>query len=183
MSRIALVEPATATGRAAELLAAAQQAFGTTPNMTKVMAASPAVLEGYLALSGALGTGTLPAAVRERLALSTAEANGCSYCLSAHTYIGSALAKVDPAELESARHGTSSDPHTAALLRLSNAVLETRGAVSDDVLADARAHGATDAEIAEVVGHIALNVLTNYLNVLSDVEIDWPLVAVDRPAA
>jgi hypothetical protein len=36
--------------------------------MTKVMATSPALLRGYLALSGALNGGELPAAVRERLA-------------------------------------------------------------------------------------------------------------------
>jgi hypothetical protein len=33
----------------------------------------------------------------------------------------------------------------------------------------------TNVEIAEVVGHVALNVLTNYFNVLADVEIDWPV--------
>lgn len=182
MSRIALVEPATATGKAAELLAAVNAAFGVTPNMTKVMATSPAVLDGYLALNGALSKGTLPAAVRERLALATAETNGCDYCLSAHTYIGANLAKVDADELEAARRGTSADAHTAALLQLSNEVLETRGRVGDDVLAAARAQGVTDAEIAEVVGHIALNVLTNYLNTLSAVEIDWPVVRVGQPA-
>ena len=48
------VEPATATGKAAELLATVQKALGLTPNMTKVMANSPALLQGYLALSGAL---------------------------------------------------------------------------------------------------------------------------------
>jgi hypothetical protein len=36
-------------------------------------------------------------------------------------------------------------------------------------------NGVTDAEIAEIVGHVALNVLTNYFNVLADVEIDWPV--------
>jgi len=63
--------------------------------MTKVMANSPALLKGYLALNGAIAGGTLPAAVRERLAITTAQRNGCEYCLSAHTYIGANLAKVD----------------------------------------------------------------------------------------
>ncbi|WP_084216191.1 hypothetical protein [Pseudonocardia spinosispora] len=36
-------------------------------------------------------------------------------------------------------------------------------------------HGVTDTEIAETVGHVALNVLTNYFNVLAAVENDWPV--------
>jgi uncharacterized peroxidase-related enzyme len=176
MSRIIQIEPATATGAAADLLAQVQKALGVTPNMTKVMATSPALLEGYLAFSGALGRGVIPAGVRERLAVATAEANGCGYCLSAHTYIGTNVAKVDAEEMERARSADSADPHTAALLALSDAVLESAGAVDDATFAQARAAGVTDAEIGEVVGHIALNVLTNYFNVLTQVDNDWPVV-------
>jgi len=40
----------------------------------------------------------------------------------------------------------------------------------------ARAAGLSDSEIAEVVGNVALNVLTNYFNKAADVDIDFPLV-------
>ncbi|MFD2027198.1 carboxymuconolactone decarboxylase family protein [Promicromonospora aerolata] len=176
MSKLPQIDPATATGAAAELLAQVQKSLGVTPNMTKVMANSPALLKGYLALSGALGGGVIPAAVRERLAIATAETNGCEYCLSAHTYIGANIAHVEADELERARSAESNDPHTAALLTLSNAVLGARGAIDDADLEAARQAGVTDTEIGEVVGHIALNVLTNYFNVLSQVENDWPVV-------
>ena len=176
MSKLPQINPETATGAAAELLAQVQKSLGVTPNMTKVMANSPALLKGYLALSGALGGGVIPAAVRERLAVATAEANGCEYCLSAHTYIGANIAHVDADELELARSAESNDPHTAALLTLSNAVLAAKGAVDDADLEAARQAGVTDAEIGEVVGHIALNVLTNYFNILSEVDNDWPVV-------
>ncbi|MGV9249284.1 hypothetical protein [Streptomyces sp. NPDC003710] len=36
--------------------------------------------------------------------------------------------------------------------------------------------GVTDAEIAEVAGNLALNILTNYFNVLADTDIEWPVV-------
>ena len=120
MTNFAPVEPETATGKAADLLAQVQESLGLTPNTTKVMANSPALLEGYLALSGAVGSGAIPAGVRERLAIATAQLNGCEYCLSAHTYIGANIAKVDAAELDNARRGESDDPHVAALLKLSN---------------------------------------------------------------
>ena len=35
---------------------------------------------------------------------------------------------------------------------------------------------ASDAEIAETIGHVALNVLTNYFNNVAHTEIDFPLV-------
>lgn len=176
MSKIPQIDPATATGAAAELLTQVQKTLGVTPNMTKVMASSPALLKGYLALSGALGGGVISGPVRERLALATAEANGCEYCLSAHTYIGANIAHVDADELERARDGKSTDPHTEALLTLSNSILAARGAIDDSDLDAARQAGVTDAEIGEVVGHIALNVLTNYFNTLSQVDNDWPVV-------
>lgn len=183
MSRIAQIEPENASGPAADLLAQVQKTLGVTPNMTKVMANSPALLQGYLALSGALGGGVIPTPVRERLALATAEVNGCEYCLSAHTYIGANIAKVDADELDRARWAESSDPHTAALLILSDAILQNTGDIDDATLATARAAGVTDAEIGEVVGHIALNVLTNYFNTLAKVENDWPVVTPRARAA
>lgn len=176
MTGFAPVEPATATGKAAELLADVHKAFGLTPNMAKVMANSPALLKGYLALHGALSGGALPAPVRERLAVATAEYNGCEYCLSAHTYIGANIAKIDAAELEAARDAKASDRHTQALLTLSDAIARGHGQVEDAALQAARDAGATDAEIGEVVGHLALNVLTNYFNVLAKVDNDWPVV-------
>ena len=177
MPRLDQIEPETATGAAADLLNQVQQTLGVTPNMTKVMASSPALLQGYLALAGALGGGVIPGPVREGLAVATAEANGCEYCLSAHTYIGANVAKIDAAELDRARSAESTDPHAAALLALSDAILRNRGDVDDATIAAARAAGVTDAEIGEAVGHIALNVLTNYFNVLSQVDNDWPVVA------
>jgi uncharacterized peroxidase-related enzyme len=175
MTNFAPVEPETATGKAADLLAQVQKSLGLTPNMTKVMANSPALLEGYLALSGAVGSGAIPAGVRERLAIATAQLNGCEYCLSAHTYIGANIAKVDAAELDNARRGESDDPHVAALLKLSNTIAEN---VDEVDIKAAREAGVTEEEIGEVVANLALNILTNYFNVLAHVDNDWPIISV-----
>jgi uncharacterized peroxidase-related enzyme len=181
MTGFVSVEPETATGQAAELLAQVQKSLGLTPNMTKAMANSPALLRGYLALSGAVAGGVLPPAVRERLAIATAQLNGCEYCLSAHTYIGANVAKVDAEELRRARDGDSEDAHVAALLRLSNAIAGSAGDVDEVDIKTAREAGATDEEIGEVVANLALNVLTNYFNVLARVENDWPIVELETP--
>ena len=111
MTRLPTIDPATATGSAGELLARTHQTLGLTPNMTKVMANSPALLKGYLDLYAALAGGRLDAGVRERIAVTVAEHNGCGYCLSAHTYIGEHIAKVPAEEME---RGTSGAQQRAA---------------------------------------------------------------------
>lgn len=176
MSRLALIQPETAGAQAAELLAGVQKALGVTPNMTKAMANSPAVLKAYLEFSGALSGGVLPAAVRERIALLVAQQNGCDYCLSAHTYIGTKMAGLSPQEAEAARGGRAGEPRAEAVLALAATVLRTRGGIEDTDVDQARRAGLSDEEIAEVVGHVALNVLTNYFNKAAGTDIDWPVV-------
>ena len=56
------------------------------------------------------------------------------------------------------------------------AINQSRGRVSDDTLADARAAGVADAEIIEVVAHVALNVFTNYVNNVAETTVDFPAV-------
>ena len=109
--------------------------------------------------------------------------NECGYCLSAHAYLGANLAKLDRDELERARHFDSSDPKPAAILAFAEAVVTTRGGVSDADLQAARSAGLSDAELGDAVGHVALNVLTNYFNKAFDVEVDFPVVAPHRHAA
>jgi len=67
-----------------------------------------------LSLNSALAKGMIDAKTRERIALAIAEINGCSYCLSAHTYLGKNVAKLDDAEILANRNGNSSDPKAAA---------------------------------------------------------------------
>jgi AhpD family alkylhydroperoxidase len=110
MSRLSIPSVEASAPAAQTLLAAVHKQLGVVPNLMKLVGHSPAALEGYLALSGALGKGRLGAPVRERIALAVAEANGCDYCLSAHSYLGLNLAKLPAAEVDAARDGQSSDP-------------------------------------------------------------------------
>ena len=175
MPRITPVDYATAEGRPKELLDAVKASLGATPNMTTTMARS-AVLDGWLSLSRALRKGSISAANGERIALGVAEANGCAYCLSAHSYLGANVAKLDDDELEKARHFESSDPNAAAILAFAEAVVRTQGGVSDNDIQAARDAGLSDAELGDVVGHVAINVLTNYFNRAFDVDVDFPVV-------
>lgn len=176
MSHLPLVDPATATAPVSDLFAEVQRRLGAIPNMTRAMANSSALLKGYLDLSGALSRGVFNAGTRELIALTVAQGNGCSYCLSAHSYLAEHVARLDQDEIAAARKATASDPKTDAILAFAAAVNDGRGSVTDDDLAAARAAGVSDEEIAETIGHVALNVLTNYLNKAVDVDVDFPVV-------
>jgi uncharacterized peroxidase-related enzyme len=177
MSHLPQLDPATTTGRATDLFAEVQRRLGAVPNMTRAMANSPALLRGYLDLSGTLARGALGPATAERIALTVAQGNGCSYCLSAHSYLAEHVAHLEADEIAAARKASATDPKTAAILALAATVNDSRGEVTADDLATARAAGVTDEEIAEVIGHVALNVLTNYFNKAVNVDIDFPVVA------
>jgi uncharacterized peroxidase-related enzyme len=177
MSRLNQLSPDTATGRAKELLGTVKNKLGLIPNMTRAMANAPAVLDGYLQFSGALSKGTLPAKVREQIALAVSQANGCDYCLSAHSAIGK-MVGLTAEQIRDSRIGTAVDPKTDALIRFARKVVETRGRVSDADLDDVREVGFDDGVIAEVVAHVALNVFTNYFNELAETDIDFPKAEV-----
>ncbi|MFM9829349.1 MAG: carboxymuconolactone decarboxylase family protein [Sphingomonas sp.] len=158
------------------LLDAVAKQLGTVPNMFRAIAVSPQALEGYLGVSGALGKGALPAATRERIALAVAEVNGCSYCLSAHTYLGRTLARLDDAEMTANRNGASNDVKADAAVRFAAKVATDRGHITDSDFAAVKLAGYTDAQVIEIVQHVALNSWTNFFNEVFQTEIDFPVV-------
>jgi len=164
------------------LLEAVRKQLGVAPNLFRMVASSAAALEGYVGLMGALGKGALPAAVHERIALAVAELNGCDYCLSAHTYLGRNVAKLDDLEIAANRTGTSNDPRAAAAVRFAVAVVQDRGHVGDDDLRAVRNAGYSDGEIVEIVMHVALNIWTNYINSVAQTVIDFPVVTSRKVA-
>jgi len=177
MSRITTPVSIEASPAASQpLLAAVKKQLGIVPNLFRVVGNSPAALEGYLGLNGALGKGTLDAATRERIALAVASINGCSYCLSAHSYLGKNVAKLTDAELEANKSGTSTDAKAAAAVAFAVRVVVERGHVSDSDLEAVKSAGYSEAQVLEIVLHVALNTLTNYVNEVAQTEIDFPVV-------
>jgi uncharacterized peroxidase-related enzyme len=182
MSRLDLIDPQSATGRTKELLDAVRSKLGFVPNLTRALANSPAALAGYLELSAALAASSLPARLREQIALAVGEVNACGYCLSAHTAIGGKLG-LSEAQMLDARRGTASDPKQAAILSLARRIVIQRGLIQDLDLRSARAAGVSDAEIAETVAVVALNVFTNWFNHVAGTPIDFSQVEPGVPAA
>jgi uncharacterized peroxidase-related enzyme len=180
MSRLTIVNPATATGSAKSMLDAVQAQLGVTPNFIRILANAPVALEGFLGLYTIAGKGALDHQTRERIALAVAQENTCDYCLSAHTAIGR-KAGLDNAEILAARRGTSAEPKAAAATHFAKALAAGMGDVTQAEF-DAAKASLTEEEIVEVIAHVALNVFTNLIGKATKVDIDFPRAAVLQAA-
>lgn len=151
------------------------------PNFIRVLANSPAALSAFLGIHSIAGAGTLDPKTRERIALAVAEQNACQYCVSAHTAIGR-KAGLDSQELLASRMGRSSDAKAEAALQFARTLVEHTGQVSKAEFDAVREAGHCDAEIVEIITHVALNIFTNLLGKATRVEIDFPEVQLNKVA-
>ncbi|MEM8834924.1 MAG: carboxymuconolactone decarboxylase family protein [Planctomycetota bacterium] len=172
MPRLNTVDPASAEGPVKEIFDGPLQ--GKHFNIFKGMANSPAALNAYLGIAGALGNAQLSAAEQETIQLAIGEANGCDYCLGAHTALGK-MAGLSEAQTIGARKGhVSEDPKLDALAKFALRIHEKKGWVGDDDFAAVRDAGYSDGQIAEVFAVYALAIFTNYFNHANQTVTDFP---------
>ena len=173
MQRIHSIEPIQAQGRTKELLETVDKAFGTVPNVAKVMANSPAVLDSFLAISTAMGGAKIGGKLLHQIKLATSEANSCDYCNSILTHLGK-QGGISASDMIEGRKAASSDPRTDAALKFASAVLETHGKIGDEELHAVRQAGFGDTEIVEIVASVVVGCFTNFLNNVADTTLDIP---------
>jgi uncharacterized peroxidase-related enzyme len=175
MARIRIPTRDEAPESVRPILDRVEKQLGFLPNLHRVMANSPAVLNGWLGLMSSLST-TLDVKTRDAIALAVSEVNGCHYCLSAHSHVASTFAKVEPDEILRNREGRSSDPKREAAARFAVMVVDQRGHVDDAALDAVRDAGFSDAEVLEIVALAVQYSMTNIINNVADTDIDFPLV-------
>jgi uncharacterized peroxidase-related enzyme len=181
MTRITPIDPAMADEKARSALDEFEARFGPPSPFTLALAVSPAALEGYVKLTKALTHGSFRARVREQIALLVAHRNDCAYCSAAHERLAARVG-LDEAAIEASRRASAADPKTDALLKLAAAVVDRRGAVTDQELERARAAGLSDGEIVETVANVALNVFRNYFAQVAGSREEEPLVDTAKAA-
>jgi len=175
MSRLSIPTLDTVPEASKPTLDAVHKQLGVVPNLFRLIGHSPAALTGFTSFQGALSK-TLDLKTRERIALAVAQVNGCDYCLSAHTYLGLNLAKLSPEEIALNRKGASGEVSANAAVQFAFKVAKERGHVSDADIRAVRDAGFSEAQIVEIVGLVAENSFTNYLNEVAMTEIDFPVV-------
>ena len=161
--------PETASGKAAELLGDIIGRTGSAGTMVRTMAGSPSMLAGYLDLSRAMKRSRLDRALSERISLAVQDRLGCALCLAAHT-AGARDAGVSSSEIALARQGTSSDPAIAAIVEFGRRVDTDPASITAADIEALRGLGYRDRDILDVVGLVALNVLTGTFNLVAGLE-------------
>lgn len=173
MSRISAVLPEEAHDDVKVFYNDLQKKIGRVPNIFQNMGNSPAVIKGYIALNDAISKTSLSPELREEIALVVAQTNDCNYCLSAHTTMAGAMGIKAP-DIILARKGQANNPKTQAILLFTKSVVEKRAKISDQDVAKLKAAGVTDAELAEIILVITMNMFTNYFNHITDPVVDFP---------
>jgi uncharacterized peroxidase-related enzyme len=173
MSRIAIPTLTEAPSESRATLEVFSKRLGWTPNLFRLMAISPNTLAAFVGLQGSLAR-TLDIKTIEAMGMAVSEGSDCEYCLQSHTFLGLRFAKLDATELALNREGTSRDPKRAAAVRFAKTVADTRGKVSDNDLAQIREAGFSDADIVAIAGLVAQFLMTNFMNNIAQVELDFP---------
>ena len=169
------IDPKEAASPAKEVLATLERALGRLPEMMRLMANSPAILETYVHFNHALERTTLPPKVRALITVAIAEINGCDYTLS----LGTALARrqgVSDAELNDARLGRGPDAKTSDALQFAMNIVRRAGRVPHADVERLLRNGFSDEEIVDIIAAVALNIFRNYFNLVVGTEIDSPVV-------
>jgi AhpD family alkylhydroperoxidase len=168
---VARIEPIPvdqADGKARALLDELVQRGGEPGPMVRAMANAPTLLRGYLDLTRAMKRTHLDRRIVERINLAVHEWLSCDYCLVAHTRAARQLG-VPESEIQLARHGTSSDPATAAIVAFAQQVLAAPAEIGDADVDRLRTYGYRDEQIAEVAGLVGLQLLTGAFNLIADI--------------
>ncbi len=154
------------------VLVAAQKKFGFAPNLFRVMAEAPAAGEAYMAVMDIFESSSLSDAEKQTVLLSVSFANGCDYCMAAHSTV--AGMKSVPAEIiEALRSGTTlPDPKLDALAVLTRCFVETRGWPSEAAKEAFFTAGYGTREYLEVIVGVTVKTLSNYVNHAADTPLD-----------
>jgi uncharacterized peroxidase-related enzyme len=131
-----------------------------------------------------LAKGSFGAAERQLILTAVSAANGCTYCVAAHSTFAHGL-RAAPDALAAARGtGHAADARTDALVAFVHAVTRERGHVGDDALARFLAAGFTPAQALEVAANVGLKTISNYIDGFAHVPLDDALAPQrwERPA-
>ncbi len=148
--------------------------LGMVPNLYATTAHSHHGLSALLQLGDTLKKGNLSAKEVEAVALAVAQTNNCKYCLSAHTAVGKMVGFTE-GETYELRSGEINDPKLRALTLFAKEITETRGFPSEYTTAKFFEAGYSKGDVVDVIGLVALNTFTNYINHFADTEVDFPV--------
>lgn len=155
-----------------DILEKARKGMGFLPNLYGILAESPAALRAYTSFAEVLQGTDFTLAERNLIWLTVSRANGCAYCVAAHS-AASAMGKVPEADIQDIRDGLPLvDPRLQALRHFTEVLVERQGRAPESEVEAFRAAGYSPRQIIEVVAFVSHKTLSNYLNHLAETPLD-----------
>lgn len=161
-------------GESVGLLESVRKSIGMVPNLYAVMANSPGLLATYLDGYKRFRTETeLTPAEQEVVFLTISRFNECTYCMAAHSFAADTISGT-PVEITDAIRDDLpvADPRIAALARMTETLLQTRGNPTEAEVVLFRAAGFSDVQVLELVLAIAVKTVSNWTNHIFKTSVD-----------
>ena len=172
MSAFPLFDTDDAPPDSKAMLEQANRSMGMVPNLLKVMAASPQLLEGYRTLHELFTNSSLTPIEQNVVWLTINVEHRCYYCVPAHTGIAKQM-KVPDEIIEALRaEQPLADSKLETLRQFTLEMVRNRGHVSEQVLQEFLDAGYTGRQVMDIILGLSQKVMSNYLNHLADTPTD-----------
>jgi uncharacterized peroxidase-related enzyme len=151
-----------------EVLQGAQNTLGFIPNLYAKLAESPAALNAYKSLASFFEKSSLSPTEQQVVLLTVSVANGCEFCVAAHSMIAKQMVGVDEAVVTAIRDQvTIADSQLQALAAFTREAVEARGWVNGGPVEEFIAAGYTKEQAVDVILGVSMKTLSNYANHLT----------------
>lgn len=150
------------------------QKLGMVPNLYAMFAHSENALSNYLTFQQGQAKGAFNARLREAIYVAVSQANGCAYCLAAHTVLGKMNGFSDEQLLGIRAGHADFDPKLDAVVRLTHAIAGSKGHPAPELIDNFYAAGYGPGALADLVLLIADKTAMNYLHNITQIPVDFP---------
>ncbi len=172
MSQFPIHSVATAPEKSKAQLQGVEKGLGFVPNLYGTFAESPALLQGYLALSEAFAKSSLTPTEQQIVLLATSRVNECEYCMAAHTVVAK-MSKVADDVVVAVRDGEPlANAKLEALRAFTAAVVGKLGHPGEDEVKAFFAAGYSHQNLLEVLLGVGIKTLSNYTNHIAGTPLD-----------
>jgi len=154
------------------LLEKAEQKYGFVPNILKGMSEAPALLEGYMTLSGLFDQTSLSPVERQVVLLAVSHENGCPYCMAAHSAAAKMAEAPDEVIAALREDKPLPDDKLETLRNFTRIVVESRGNPDDKDIEALLEAGYSKRTVLEVILGVGMKTLSNYTNHILDTPLD-----------
>ncbi|REG49084.1 putative peroxidase-related enzyme [Paraburkholderia sp. BL6669N2] len=176
-TRLNTINPADASGKAAELFGQISKAMGKVPNAYATIGTNnPEALAAMLDVDAVIASSTLDKADREAIRLIVSETAGCDYCIAAHTMLGKKVGLSQEAMKQIRAGVATGDAKRDALVTFVRTLATTRGTVPLQTLDALLSAGYTERQVIETMLVVASITFTNVVNRVNDTTLDFPPV-------